>query len=80
MELHTSLTDLFLSEVETFLRAAQMAPTTFGRLAASDPGFVSRLRRGRACSTATVDRVRAWMASNEPVVTHEAEQGLRASA
>ncbi|MET0546639.1 MAG: hypothetical protein ABWZ40_10030 [Caulobacterales bacterium] len=42
-----------------------MAETTFGRLAVNDGKFVSRLKAGGSLTTATADRVRAFMAKSE---------------
>jgi len=54
----------FLREVEAFLSVTRVKPHVFGELAAGDPCFVVRLRRGASPTLATVDRVRAWMAAS----------------
>jgi hypothetical protein len=38
---------MLIREIEKFLRERRVAPTTFGRLAASDPRLVFDLRNGR---------------------------------
>ena len=38
---------MLIRDVERFLRERGLAPTTFGRLAVSDPRFVFDLRMGR---------------------------------
>lgn len=38
---------MLIRDVERFLRERRLAPTTFGRLAVSDPRFVFDLRMGR---------------------------------
>ena len=55
----------FLAEVEAFLAKNEMKPTVLGRSALNDGKFVFDLRRGRACSLNTVDRVRRFMAEHE---------------
>ncbi len=53
----------FRREVEAFLAATGLKVALFGELAAGDPSFVARLRRGASPTLAKVDRVRAWMAA-----------------
>jgi hypothetical protein len=52
-----------LVEIEGFCRAAGMAESTFGRHAVNDGKFVGRLRDGRRVTTATVARVRDYIAA-----------------
>ena len=52
----------FRREVEAFLRATGTKGYVLGELAAGDPSFVDRLRRGASFRLGTVERVRAWMA------------------
>ncbi|MFO1081900.1 MAG: hypothetical protein U1E23_14875 [Reyranellaceae bacterium] len=52
-----------LAEVEGFLTKTGMPPTTFGKNAVRDGKFVARLRAGKGITVATVDRVRAYIAS-----------------
>lgn len=52
-----------LSEIDAFLKDAEMAETTFGRHAVNDGKFVGRLRDGADVTVGTVDRVRAYMAA-----------------
>ena len=56
-----SIARTFLAEIERFLSAATIDPTTLGKQALSDPSFVFDLRKGRSPSTRTIDRVREWM-------------------
>lgn len=56
------LRDTFLTEIKVFLAEADMPASTFGRQAMNDPGFVHRLYNGSQAMTATVDRVRGFMA------------------
>ena len=51
----------FRREVEAFLVHSGTKPYVFGELAAGDPSFVERLRRGVSFRLVTVDKVRAWM-------------------
>lgn len=62
----------FGREVEAFLVHSGTKPYVFGELAAGDPSFVERLRRGVSFRLVTVDRVRAWMAG-------QADSGCRAA-
>lgn len=50
-------------EVEAYLRKTGMAPTAFGRAAASDPRLVTDMRAGRELRPSTRDRVRAYLAA-----------------
>ena len=52
----------FRREVEAFLRQTGTKPYVLGELAAGDPSFVERLRRGASFRLGTVERVRGWMA------------------
>jgi len=52
-------------KIERFLRATEIAPTRFGRLALNDPRLVDDLRNGRQLRAATVARVEAFIASQE---------------
>jgi len=52
-----------LSEIDAFLRDAEMAETTFGRHAVNDGKFVGRLREGAGVTVATVERVRAYISA-----------------
>ena len=51
-----------LTEIFAFCRKADMAETTFGRRAVNDGKFVGRLKYGGKVTTATVERVRAFIA------------------
>ena len=48
--------------IEKFLRATDMPPTKFGRLAVSDPRLVQDLRRGREPGARMVARIDAFLA------------------
>ena len=52
-----------LAEIQSFLDASKMAPTTFGALALNDPSFVRQIEEGRECRRATVAKVQDFMAS-----------------
>jgi hypothetical protein len=58
--------DRFLLEIEEFLEAANMRPTTFGLKAVNDAKFVSKLRGGSDVTTRTMDRVREFIISQKP--------------
>jgi len=51
----------FLAEIEAFLAAHKLDPTSLGKQALGDPSFVFDLRKGRSPSTRTIDKVRGWI-------------------
>ena len=57
-----------LREITEYCRNTGVAESTFGRLVVNDGKFVNRLRDGGRITTATLERVRSFMASN--VRTH----------
>jgi hypothetical protein len=56
----------FLSEIESFLEAENMAPTKFGLKAVNDAKFVANLRSGADVTTRTMDRVRRFISNYRP--------------
>ena len=54
-----------VAEIERFCRRFGIAESTFGNRAINDGKFVGRLRNGRRVTTATVEKVRAYMAAHE---------------
>lgn len=50
--------------IEAFLTLHDMAPVTFGRLAAKDPHFVRDIRGGRRVWPETDAKIRAFMAGH----------------
>ncbi|MFT8484277.1 MAG: hypothetical protein ABF689_14940 [Gluconobacter cerinus] len=59
MSNHTKL----IREIEDYVRRRGIAETTFGRIAAGDTYFVSRLRKGGSLLVRTEERVRKFMAA-----------------
>ncbi|MFB9942798.1 hypothetical protein [Gluconobacter oxydans] len=57
MSNHTKL----IREIEDYVRRRGIAETTFGRMAAGDTYFVSRLRKGGSLLVRTEERVRDFM-------------------
>jgi hypothetical protein len=57
--------EALLREISDYCRAAGMAESTFGRLAVNDGKLVSRLRFGGRVTTATVGRLRGFMAQHQ---------------
>lgn len=55
-----------LQQIEEYLEASDISPSSFGRAAMNDPGFVFRLRSGGESLPKTVKKIRAWMAANPP--------------
>jgi hypothetical protein len=53
-----------LREITEYCRNTGVAESTFGRLVVNDGKFVNRLRDGGRITTATLERVRAFMSSN----------------
>ena len=56
----------FLADIERFLAAAGLDPTTLGKQALGDPSFVFDLKKGRSPSARTMDKVRQWMRDRQP--------------
>ena len=54
--------------IEAFLTLHDMAPVTFGRLAANDPHFVRDIRGGRRVWPETDAKIRTFMANHGPPV------------
>lgn len=54
---------MLIRNIEKFLRAHDMPPTKFGRLAAGDPRLVLDLRMGREPRAAMTRRVEQFMRS-----------------
>lgn len=61
----------FRQQVEDYLVAAKMDPTSFGKRSLNDPKFVFQLRAGRSPRAETLDRVIAWI--DEHPVEQETE-------
>src|SRR5690348_9462928 len=55
-----------LREISEYCRRADLAESTFGRLAINDGKLVRRLRDGGRITTDTFDRIRAFMAKRTP--------------
>ena len=55
------LNDEFKTQIETFIHRVGITPTTFGRMALSDPNFISQLRKGRVCSLRTAEKICVFM-------------------
>ena len=69
------MSETLLRDIAEFCRSARMAESTFGRLAVNDGKLVGRLRLGGRVTTDTVDRVRAFIAS-EPHRIREPYRGM----
>ncbi len=54
--------------IEAFLTLHDMAPVTFGRLAAKDPHFVRDIRGGRRVWPETDAKIRTFMANHSAPV------------
>src|SRR5215475_12714155 len=53
-----------LQEISDYCRQTGLAESTFGRRAVNDGKLANRLRNGGRITTETLDRIRAFMASN----------------
>ena len=58
--------ETLLREISEYCRRADLAESTFGRLAINDGKLVRRLRDGGRITTDTFDRIRAFMAKGVP--------------
>jgi SAM-dependent methyltransferase len=71
-----------LQEISDYCRQTGLAESTFGRRAVNDGKLASRLRHGGRITTETLDRIRAFMATNRnaavrpTVITRAPERGL----
>lgn len=59
-----TISQQFRDQIEGYLTESGMDPTNFGRAVMGDPRFVFDLRKGRAPSSRTMDRVCAWIEAN----------------
>lgn len=61
-------TDLqqILAEVEAYLAATGMSPSTFGKTIFRDGAVVRRMREGKPVTTATSSKMRRFMAEHPP--------------
>ena len=57
-------TELILEEIGNYCRDAGVSESTFGRLAINDGKLVARLRDGGQITTATLDKLRAYIAGH----------------
>jgi sulfate adenylyltransferase subunit 2 len=64
-----TIASAFLTEIEGFLTKTGLDPSNLGKQALGDPSFVSDLRKGRSPSTRTIEKVRAWIRTQEPAMT-----------
>src|SRR6201991_3915809 len=58
------MNEQILQEISDFCRVRGLAESTFGRRAVNDGKLASRLRNGGRITTDTLERIRAFMASN----------------
>ena len=56
-----TLTEFFVSRVDSFLERTGVGPTRLGRQAVGDPNLVRELRLGRSPTLATADQLLAFM-------------------
>ena len=70
-----TLSEQILNRVEAFLTASGLKVSEFGRQSVGDPNFVTHLRRGRAPTLATADKVLAYIAQLEALAVKR--QGSR---
>jgi hypothetical protein len=61
-----------LQEISDYCRQTGLAESTFGRRAVNDGKLASRLRHGGRITTETLDRIRAFMATNRNSATRPA--------
>ena len=56
--------EMFLEEIEAYLKATGMPPSDFGYATSKNRSLVARIRNGQDVRGATMDRVREWMAKH----------------
>lgn len=56
---------MILERIDHYLRATRSTPSRLGRNAVGDPNFVANLRDGRRPRASTVERVMAYIESEE---------------
>ena len=61
----THPSEALLNEIDGFLSKAGIAPTIFGRDAVGDPNLMRNLKAGRELRSATLTRVKDFMASHQ---------------
>lgn len=66
--------DDLLFEIDAYCEAIGIKPTTLGRYAVNDGGFVARIRAGGQCLPRTAQKVRAYMLANPPRDDSESEE------
>ena len=66
----------FRREVEAYLEVTRTKPYLFGRMAMSNPTFLSELRRGVDMNLDTVGKVRRWMDGNSSAAERERIRAL----
>lgn len=69
------MTAQLVKDIEQFCREAGIAESTFGKRAVNDGKFVGRLREGKRVTTATVARVREFMAASNGNGTDNGNSG-----
>jgi SAM-dependent methyltransferase len=75
------MSEALLRDIAEYCRRAKMAESTFGRHAVNDGKLVSRLRLGGRVTTDTVERVRAFIASEpQPAANGEPVPALLPTA
>lgn len=70
-----------LAEIEAFLLAHELAPTTFGQLATKDRHLVRNMRTGRQVTLQTADRIRNFMSTYQsPVARRRSKSSASVAA
>ncbi|VFU07898.1 hypothetical protein [Methylocella tundrae] len=59
-------TEDLLHEIQTYLIASRMAPSTFGRLAVNDGKLISRLRAGGSVTLTIASKIRSYIDDHPP--------------
>ena len=60
--------DALLAEIEAFLVRAGMSSTMFGLRTVNDGKLLKRLRGGSSVTLPTADKLRAFIAANQPEI------------
>ena len=66
-----------LQEISDYCRHSGLAESTFGRRAVNDGKLTTRLRNGGRITTDTLDRIRAFISSNNATASARPAIGAR---
>ena len=62
---------MLIRQIEAYMRRTRVSPSRFGREALGDPNFVTNLREGREPRPATVERVMAFIRTQDDAAARQ---------